>query len=81
MVCIRLAREGAKKKPTYRVVAADSRKSRDGRFIEQIGHYDPRTKRFHLDDARYDHWVSVGARPSVTVSDLVKKTRRAAKAA
>lgn len=71
MVKIRLRRTGAKKKPQYRVVVADSRSPRDGRFIEILGHYNPRTKvdalTLHEDRALY--WLSVGAQPT----DIVKK--------
>ena len=77
MVVIRLARHGAKKTPVYRVVAADARSRRDGRFIEQIGYYDPMKDPFDLklDLARVDHWLSVGAQPSDTVTRLIAKAR------
>ena len=75
-VSIRLARQGAKKRPFYRIVAADRRSSRDGRFIEQIGFYDPRKKDFSLDVERYQHWVSHGAIASDTVASLVRKNAR-----
>jgi small subunit ribosomal protein S16 len=71
-VCIRLARQGSKKRPFYRIVATDRRSPRDGRFIEQLGYYDPRKPDFRLDFERYKHWVDTGARPSDTVSSLVK---------
>lgn len=81
-VHLRLQRFGAKKRPYYRVVAADSRCPRDGRFLEQIGTYDPMQKphaiRFTTD--RLDYWLSVGARPSDTVRSLIKKHRREAAA-
>ena len=79
MVRIRLTRRGAKKKPFYRVVAADSRSPRDGRFIEQLGYYDP-MKTPHevkLDLDRVDFWISKGARPSDTVAHLIEKYRAA----
>lgn len=76
-VAIRLARQGAKKRPFYRVVAADKRDPRDGRFIEQLGTYDPRVKQFTINGDRYDAWLKTGAQPSETVAQLVKKTRRA----
>ena len=70
MVRIRLRRVGAKKQPSYRVVVADSRAPRDGRFIETIGHYNPRTDPptvvIHEDRALY--WLSVGAQPSEPVA-------------
>ena len=79
MVTIRLARAGAKKKPFYRVVVADHRFPRDGRFIEQLGTYDPRLTahplKLQLD--RVDHWVKQGARPSETVGQLINVYRRA----
>ena len=68
-VSIRLARGGAKKRPYYRIVVADSRNSRDGRFIEKIGTYNPllakdSPERVKLDVERAKHWLSVGAQPS-----------------
>jgi small subunit ribosomal protein S16 len=79
MVTIRLARAGAKKKPFYRVVIADHRFPRDGRFIEQVGTYDPKKTagglRIKLD--RVDHWVGVGAQPSDSVGDLIAIARTA----
>ncbi len=72
-VAIRLARQGAKKRPFYRIVAADKRYARDGRFLEQLGVYDPRAKHFRVDHERYNYWVSVGALPTLTVKQLVKK--------
>lgn len=77
-VSIRLARQGAKKRPFYRIVAAERSSSRDGRFIEQLGYYDPRTKDIKVDQARYEHWVAHGGMPSVTVQSLVKKAKKAA---
>ena len=64
---IRLARGGAKKRPFYRIVVADSRSPRDGRFIEKVGHYDPMvedSKRVTLVTERIQHWLSVGAQPT-----------------
>lgn len=82
MVRLRLARMGRKKKPHYRIVAADSRAPRDGRFIEQLGYYNPMTDPFDLklDLERVDHWLSVGAQPSETVGSLIKRAREAAAA-
>jgi small subunit ribosomal protein S16 len=76
-VAIRLRREGTKNTPFYRIVVADSRKRRDGRFIEQIGHYNPLLpeNNFKIDLARAVEWVSKGARPSETVASLMKKER------
>ena len=75
MVVIRLARGGAKKRPFYRVVVADRRFPRDGRYIEQVGTYDPRTTQtqVNLKLERVDHWLNVGAQPSDTVRSLIKK--------
>lgn len=74
MVKIRLRRTGARKKPTYRVVVTDSRAPRDGRFIEIIGHYNPRTEprivKIHED--RVLHWLSVGAQPTDPVKKLLR---------
>jgi small subunit ribosomal protein S16 len=74
-VHIRLARHGSRKAPFYRVVVADQRNSRDGRFIEHIGLFDPRVSNtpFTLDQARYDYWTKQGATPSATLSRLVKQ--------
>ena len=73
MVRIRLRRVGAKKQPSYRIVVADQRSPRDGRFIENIGHYNPRTEpetvQVKADRAR--HWLSVGAQPSQAVHRLL----------
>ena len=79
-VHLRLARQGAKKAPFYRVVATDSRSPRDGRFLEHIGVYDPTRNPagVNFDDARLAHWLSVGAQPSVTVGELIKKHKKAA---
>jgi small subunit ribosomal protein S16 len=80
MVVLRLSRGGAKKRPFYRVVAADSRMPRDGRFIEQIGTYDPRAESnaINLKINRIDHWINVGAQPSQTVKGIIKKFRKQA---
>ena len=81
-VTIRLTRAGSKKVPFYRVVAADSRSPRDGRFIEQLGIYDPLRDpvEFRVNDQRLDHWIKVGAVPSETVSQLLRRQRTAAAA-
>ena len=72
-VKIRLARAGAKKAPFYRVVAADSRAPRDGRFIEILGRYNPRTdpSTIELDVEKIDAWIAKGATPSETVGKLL----------
>jgi small subunit ribosomal protein S16 len=76
-VSIRLRREGAKNRPYYKVVVADSRSPRDGKFIEIIGTYDPKkpdhNSTLKLD--RIDHWISQGAQPSDTVRSLIKKNK------
>lgn len=81
MVRIRLRRVGAKKKPTYRIVVADQRSPRDGRFIENIGHYDPRTDppTVVIHEARALHWLSVGAQPSGPVERFFAKLNLADK--
>ena len=77
-VKLRLQRFGTKKRPYYRIVAADSRMPRDGRFLEQVGTYDPMTEpaNLRIKDDRLDHWLSVGAQPSDTVASLVRRYRR-----
>lgn len=74
MVKIRLTRKGAKKKPFYRVIVADSRKRRDGPFIEIIGTYDPlkEPSEIKIDIERAKYWIGCGAQPSSTVSKLLK---------
>ena len=74
MVRIRLARGGAKKKPYYRIVVADQRCKRDGRYLERIGFYNPMVKvnRVEIDAERLKHWLSVGAQPSDRVGKLIK---------
>src|SRR6202045_4179319 len=76
-VSIRLRREGARNRPYYKVVVADSRSPRDGKFIELIGTYDPKkpdhNSTLKLD--RIDHWISQGAQPSDTVRSLIKKNK------
>jgi small subunit ribosomal protein S16 len=76
MVKIRLARAGAKKRPFYHVVATDSRKSRDGRFIERLGYYNPKAvgteQRLVLDQARVEYWQKQGAQISDRVTFLIK---------
>jgi small subunit ribosomal protein S16 len=69
---IRLARRGSKKHPTYRIVVADSRRARDGRFIESIGFYNPQTdpSEIVVDEAKAREWLKTGAQPSDTVRKL-----------
>ena len=75
MVKIRLHRMGAKKNPYYRIVVADSHFPRDGRFIEEIGTYDPTAtpSAFHVDMERAKYWIANGAQPTDTVRALLKK--------
>ena len=75
MVRIRLRRTGKKKQPSYRVVVADSESPRDGRFIEILGHYNPRTEppTVEIDADRARYWLSVGAQPSDPVVRLLRK--------
>ena len=75
MVKIRLRRMGAKKAPFYRIVVADSRYPRDGRFIEEIGYYNPvaNPAELKVDVDRAQAWVKTGAQPTETVRDLLKK--------
>lgn len=77
-VKIRLQRFGAKKRPFYRVVAADSRSPRDGRFLEQLGIYDPMAQpsMYRFNQARLDYWLSVGAKPSDTIASLLRRQKR-----
>ncbi|MHB8828468.1 MAG: 30S ribosomal protein S16 [Syntrophales bacterium] len=74
-VKIRLTRKGSKGKPIYRLVAADSESPRDGEFLEILGNYDPNKNPAEvvLKEERIKQWISVGARPSLTVSQLLKK--------
>ncbi len=85
MVTIRLTRGGAKKKPFYHVVVADSRSPRDGRVIERLGFFNPMAKgqeeRLRLDQARIEYWISQGAQPSDRVAKLIKTAATAASAA
>lgn len=74
-VKIRLARHGTKKRPFYRVVIADSESPRDGRFIDRVGTYDPRTKpsRLEFRQDKVMDWLRKGARPTETVAQLLKR--------
>ena len=80
-VALRMSRQGKKKSPFYRIVAADKRCARDGRFIELLGTYHPGTKALKLDQERYKKWLSVGAQPSGTLAALVRRSARPAKTA
>ena len=73
-VRVRLTRVGSKKNPIWRIVVADQRSPRDGRFIEMIGHYNPQTEpsEIVIDDERMRHWLAHGAQPTNTVKKLMK---------
>ena len=77
-VKIRMKRTGAKNKPAFRIVVADSRSPRDGKFIEEVGTYQPRKKgdNFALDLERVKYWLSKGAQPSDTVASFIKKATK-----
>lgn len=76
MVKIRLRRMGLRHRPTYRIVVIDSRKARDGKYIESIGNYNPRNKDLWINLERADHWIGVGATPSDTVLSLIRRRRK-----
>lgn len=78
MVKIRLARHGAKKRPYYHIVVSDHESPRDGRFLEQVGIYDPSRpdEEIRLDLARVDHWLAVGAQPTDRVRKVINLRRR-----
>ena len=82
-VSIRLRREGAKNRPYYKVVVADKRSPRDGKFIEIIGAYDPKKPGHNstLNIDRIEYWISKGAQPSDTVRSLIKNTKKSTAAA
>ena len=79
-VRVRLTRVGSNKNPIWRVVVADQRSPRDGRFIETIGHYNPQTEpsTIVIDDERLQHWLARGAQPTNTVKQLVKAHAKSA---
>lgn len=81
MVTIRLARGGAKKRPFYHIVVADSRKSRDGRFIERVGFFNPiatgQEVRLSINNDRLNYWLTKGAKTSERVAGLVKQQAEA----
>lgn len=82
MVTIRLARGGAKKRPFYSIVVADSRNARDGRFIERVGFFNPlargQEETLRLDLDRVEHWVANGAATTERVAKLIKDARKSA---
>ena len=77
-VAIRLRREGSLNNPYYKVVVADQRSPRDGKFIEIIGNYDPKKEgdNANIDLSRADYWIDNGAQPSDTVRSIIKKARK-----
>ncbi len=77
-VSIRLRREGTTNSPYYKIVVADSRSPRDGKFLEIVGNYDPKKEGLNtrLDLERVDYWISRGAQPSETVRSIIRKTRK-----
>jgi small subunit ribosomal protein S16 len=82
MVTIRLARTGAKKRPFYHIVVADSRRARGGRYIERVGFFNPIAlggeERIRVELERIDHWISQGAQPSERVASLLKDQAKSA---
>lgn len=82
MVVIRLSRTGAKKRPFYHIVVADKRRARDGRFIEQLGYFNPiasgKEIGLNIDLARAEEWIGKGAQPSDRVKHLIKVQKEAA---
>ena len=82
MVTIRLSRGGSKNRPFYQIVVTDSRNSRDGRYIERLGFFNPLARgneeRLRLDNERVNHWKANGAQPSERVAKLIKDSLKAA---
>lgn len=83
MVRVRMTRKGTSKRSFFRIVVADERSPRDGRFIEQVGWYDPlpNPAKVKLNLDRYKHWLKVGARPTETVAQIAKRYEKALSAA
>jgi small subunit ribosomal protein S16 len=83
MVKVRLARHGSKKRPYYHIVVTDSENARDGRFIEQIGTYDPRVPMAdaRVDRERLDYWLGVGAKPTESLARVLREHKKALDAA
>jgi len=82
MVSIRLSRGGSKRRPFYHIVVSDSRRPRDGRYIERVGFFNPGStgdeEEVRMDSDRIDYWISKGAQPSERVSTLIKSAGKAA---
>ncbi len=75
-VAIRMSRQGSKGNPHYKIVVADNNFKRDGRFIEKLGTYDPNSEKgLVLKQDRVDYWLSVGAKPTKTVTSLIKRNK------
>ena len=83
MLVVRLRRAGSKGRPFFRIVVTESAAARDGRFVEVIGHYNPRTtpEKLTIDNERLQHWLKTGAQPSDTVRTLIDRMPPAAPAA
>jgi small subunit ribosomal protein S16 len=81
-VVIRLSRSGRRNAPMYRLTVADSRRWRDGKFLDRVGWYNPRKNeakdRYHIDLTKVDEWIKKGAKPSETVAELLKTYRKQA---
>ncbi len=79
MLAIRLTRMGTKKKPFYRIVVAEKRSKRDGKFVEIVGHYNPCSNpaQIMINQERVQHWIGCGAQPSDTVRSLIRKNAAA----
>lgn len=79
MLSIRLTRMGAKKRPFYRIVVAERRSKRDGKFVEALGYYDPRRDpaEIKLDRERLNYWIERGAQPTETVRSLIRRAKEA----
>lgn len=82
-ISIRLRREGTSKRPHYKIVVADKRSPRDGRFIEILGTYDPKVvgENYRLNVERAEYWLSCGAQPSQTVGSIIRKAKKASETA
>ncbi|MCS7258021.1 MAG: 30S ribosomal protein S16 [candidate division WOR-3 bacterium] len=79
MVKIRLKRIGRKNAPLYRIVVADSRRARDGKYLETVGHYNPKTKHLSLNLERVDYWLSKGAQATETTKRLITRYKNQTK--
>jgi small subunit ribosomal protein S16 len=75
MMMLRLARAGTKKRPVYHVVAADRRSRRDGRYVEQLGYFEPQRDVLVVNQERVDYWLAQGAQPSETVGKLIRQVK------